>query len=52
MALLLDLVEELGVTLILATHAQDLVRERGFTLLPHEVEARDDQSMIVTVQHG
>jgi putative ABC transport system ATP-binding protein len=52
MALLLDLVEELGVTLILATHAQDLVRERGFTLLPHEIEARDDQSMVVTVQHG
>jgi putative ABC transport system ATP-binding protein len=52
MALLVDLVDALGVTLILATHAHELVRERGFTLLPHEVEARDDQSMTVTVQHG
>lgn len=52
MALLVDLVEALGVTLILATHAHELVRERGFTLLPHEIEASDGQSMTVTVQHG
>jgi putative ABC transport system ATP-binding protein len=52
LALLVDLVDALGVTLILATHAHDLVRERGFTLLPLEIEARDDHSMSVTVQHG
>jgi putative ABC transport system ATP-binding protein len=52
MELLVDLVEALGVTLILATHAQELVRERGFTLLPHSIEASAGQSMIVTVQHG
>jgi putative ABC transport system ATP-binding protein len=52
MALLVDLVDALGVTLILATHAHELVRERNFTLLPHEVEARDGHSMSVTVQHG
>ena len=26
--------------------------ERGFTLLPLEIEARDEHSMSVTVQHG
>lgn len=51
-ALLVDLVEALGVTLILATHAHELVREGGFTLLPHEIEASDTQSMTVTVEHG
>jgi putative ABC transport system ATP-binding protein len=47
-----DLVEELGVTLILATHAHDLVRSGGFTLLPLEIESSDGQSMRVTVEHG
>ena len=51
-ALLVDLVEALGVTLILATHAHELVREGGFTLLPHEIEASDEQSMTVTVQRA
>jgi putative ABC transport system ATP-binding protein len=52
MELLVELVEALGVTLILATHAHELVRERGFTLLPHEIQMSDGQSMKVTVQHG
>ena len=52
MALFVELVDALGVTLILATHAHELVRERGFTLLPHEIEVRDDQSMTVTVEHA
>jgi putative ABC transport system ATP-binding protein len=52
MALLLDLVEERGVTLILATHAHELVRDGGFILLPHEIELTDGQAMKVTVQHG
>lgn len=52
LALLVNLVEALDVTLILATHAQELVRERGFTMLPHEVESSDMHSMTVTVEHG
>lgn len=52
MTLLVDLVEALGVTLILATHAHGLVGERGFELLPHAIEARDGRSMSVTVEHG
>jgi putative ABC transport system ATP-binding protein len=52
LALLVNLVEALHVTLILATHAQDLVRERGFTMLPHEVESSGPHSMTVTVEHG
>jgi len=52
MGLLVELVEDLGVTLILATHAHELVRDRGFTLLPHEIAERSPQSMAVTVQHG
>jgi putative ABC transport system ATP-binding protein len=52
MDLLVGLVEELGVTLILATHAHQLVRDGGFTLLPLEIESKDEHSMAVTVQHG
>ena len=52
MALLIELVEALNVTLILATHAQELVRARGFTLLPHEIVLGDDQTMRVTVANG
>ena len=52
MALFVGLVEALGVTLILATHAHDLVRDRGFTLLPHEITSSDDQSMTVSVSNG
>jgi putative ABC transport system ATP-binding protein len=49
--LLVRLTEELGVTLILATHAQDLVRRAGFTLVSHAVDATDDSAMTVTVSH-
>ncbi len=52
MALFVELVEALGVTLILATHAHELVRGGGFTLLPHEIIESDAQSMRVTVEHG
>jgi hypothetical protein len=52
MALLIELVEDFGLTLILATHAHELAQEAGFTLLPHEIEASDTQAMTVTVQHG
>jgi putative ABC transport system ATP-binding protein len=50
--MLVELVEELGVTLILATHAQDLVRRGGFTLITHEMRTAEDQSMAVTVSNG
>lgn len=47
--LLVDLVEALDVTLILATHAHDLVRRGGFTLLTHEIRTSNENSMTVTV---
>ena len=50
--LLVELVEALGVTLILATHAQDLVRRGGFTLLTHEIHATAEQTMTVTVANA
>jgi ABC-type ATPase involved in cell division len=52
MALFVALVEELGVTLILATHAHELVRDGGFTLLPHEIRESNGNSMCVTVEHA
>lgn len=51
-ALLADLTEQLGVTLILATHAQDLVRRGGFTLLSHDVRAANEREMTVSVSNG
>jgi putative ABC transport system ATP-binding protein len=51
-ALLADLTEQLGVTLILATHAQDLVRRGGFTLVTHEIESATDHSMTVRVSEA
>jgi len=52
MALFVQLVEELGVTLILATHAHELVRDGGFVLLPHEIEETEPQSMRVSIEYG
>jgi putative ABC transport system ATP-binding protein len=52
MALFVRLVEELGVTLILATHAHELVRDGEFVLLPLEIEEREAQSLTVRVDHG
>jgi putative ABC transport system ATP-binding protein len=52
MALFVALVEELGVTLIVATHAHELVRDRDFTLLPHEIQEVEGQTMRVTIEHG
>ncbi len=47
--LLAELTAQLGVTLILATHAQELVRRGGFTLLTHEIAEADAQGMTVRV---
>jgi putative ABC transport system ATP-binding protein len=47
--LLAQLSEQLGVTLILATHAQELVRRGGFTVLAHEIGSADEREMTVSV---
>lgn len=47
--LLARLADELDVTLIVASHAQDLMRDAGFTLLRHEIEFADEVSMSVQV---
>lgn len=52
MALFVDLVDALGVTLILATHDHELARQGGLTLLPHEIQSYDGQAMTVTVSDG
>jgi len=52
MALLVELAAELQVTLILASHAQSLMRRVGFTLIPHEVSAVDEHTMTVKVSNG
>jgi putative ABC transport system ATP-binding protein len=51
-ALLVELTAALDVTLIVATHAHDLVRRAGFTLLTHRIAASDERSMAVTVSNG
>src|SRR5690606_20971938 len=48
-ALLARLADELKVTLIVASHAQDLMRHAGFTLIAHQIEAADEESMTVSV---
>ena len=44
--------EELEVTLILATHAQDLMRRAGFTLVSHDIDASDEHAMTVSVSNA
>lgn len=51
-ALLVELAGELGVTLVLASHAQELMRQAGFTLVEHRMSAADERSMTVTVSHA
>ena len=50
--LLVDLVEAFDVTLILATHAHELVRSGGFTLITHEITASEENVMTVTVSNA
>jgi putative ABC transport system ATP-binding protein len=52
MDLFVGLVNELGVTLILATHAHELVRQGQFTLLELKPETAGEQGMNVTVGGG
>lgn len=49
MALMTGLVDELNVTLIVASHAHGLVRQAGLRLIDHRIEAADEYSMQVTV---
>ena len=48
-ALLGKLADELRVTLIVASHAQDMMRTAGFTLIAHEIDRADEESMTVCV---
>ncbi len=49
MALLGELATEMGVTLIVATHAHDLVKGAGFRILRHETRATGAHAMTATV---
>jgi putative ABC transport system ATP-binding protein len=49
MDLFVGLVNELGVTLILATHAHELVKNGDFALIELEPKSVGDQGMTVTV---
>lgn len=52
MRLLTALADELGVALIVATHAHDLARRLELDLITHTIEAADSSSMTVTVSQG
>lgn len=47
--MLAELADELGVTLILATHAHGLVEKIGFASIAHRVDAADQHTMTVSV---
>lgn len=52
MQLLTALADELGVALIVATHAHELAQRLELELINHAIEAVDDFSMVVTVSQG
>jgi putative ABC transport system ATP-binding protein len=47
--LFVNLADEMGVTLILASHAQELVTNMGFSRITHEIITTDDNHMTVSV---
>ena len=49
MGLMVGLVDDLGVTLIVASHAHALMRQAGLDLIEHRIVASDAESMRVTV---
>ena len=49
MNLMAGLVDELGVTLIVASHEHALVRQVGLTMVDHDLEVRDDNNTRVTI---
>lgn len=50
--LLVGLVEEMGVTLIVATHAHDLFKDLGFSSITHDIRPSGENSMNVSVSNG
>ncbi|MDH3531711.1 MAG: ATP-binding cassette domain-containing protein [Gammaproteobacteria bacterium] len=52
MELMVGLVDELGVTLIVASHAHGLMRHAGLRMIDHHIETSDHNSMHVTVSHA
>jgi ABC-type ATPase involved in cell division len=52
MELMVGLVDDLGVTLIVASHAHRLMQHAGLSMIDHQIEASDDHSMHVTVSHA
>lgn len=50
--LMVGLVDELGVTLIVASHAHELMQHAGLRMIDLRVEASDQNSMHVTVSHA
>ncbi len=52
MQLMVALVDELGVTLIVASHAHELMRHAGLSMIEHRVETSAPNSMRVTVTHA
>jgi len=49
MELMVGLVDDLGVTLIVASHAHRLMQEAGLELIDHRIEAESARSMHVRV---
>ena len=52
MQLMVALVDELGVTLIVASHAHELMRHAGLSMIEHRIETSAPNSMRVTVTHA
>jgi putative ABC transport system ATP-binding protein len=51
-ALLVELADSLGVTLVTATHAHGLAQRAGLTLVEHRVRAIGERAATVTVAHA
>lgn len=52
MELMVELVDELGVTLIVASHAHELMQRSGLSMIDHRIDASDGKSMRVTVSYA
>jgi putative ABC transport system ATP-binding protein len=52
MELMVGLVDELGVTLIVASHAHELMQRAGLAMIDHRIDASDRKSMRVTVSYA
>jgi putative ABC transport system ATP-binding protein len=52
MELMIGLVDELGVTLIVASHAHGLMQRAGLDMIDHRIDTSDRKSMQVTVSYA